>query len=373
MSGGPVRILVPGLFTDEAATESVFATDDAVELVYALSPEDRALGFGGERIAERHALGEEALARYLPTVHAVHAMGVTGHMPFTAPMMDAASLLKVLFIQAAGTDMIDVPAATERGILVVNAPGANAPAVAEHALGLMLALVRHIAETDGFAHREQRWAKMRMRGPRALSTLSGKTLGLVGFGFVGRTVAQMCAAAFGMNVLAFDPHFDELEARRLGVTMVDDLETVLASADVVSVATPLNESTRHLIGREALAAMKPTAVLINVGRGGTVDTDALVEALRDGVIAGAGLDVCEPEPLPDGHPLFLLDSVVMTPHCGGAALEVMAPTAVTASRLALEALQGRRPRHLINPAAWDRHIERFWAPAGVAAVAAAGS
>jgi D-3-phosphoglycerate dehydrogenase / 2-oxoglutarate reductase len=366
------RVLVPGLFADERAAEAVFAESPDVELVYGLSRADRAPGFTGERVAERTAAMQAGIERHLPQAHAVHAMGITGHLPFTSAMMDSAPLLQVLFIQAAGTDMIDVAAATERGILVVNAPGANAPAVAEHALGLMLALSRQIAETDGFAHRERTWARMRMTGPRALSTLAGKTLGLVGYGFVGRTLAQMCRAAFDMHVVAFDPFFDRLEARRQGVTMVD-LDALLTSADVVSVATPLNDQTRRIIDGDALALMKPTALLINVGRGGTVDTGALVDALRAGAIAGAGLDVSDPEPLPDGHPLFELDNVVLTPHCGGAALEVMAPTAVTASELALEALHGRRPRHLINPAAWERHVERFHAAAGAGAPAAIGT
>lgn len=360
------RVLVPGLSTDEAAAEAVFASAGDIEVIYGLPSEDRALGFTGGRVAEREAKVEAALAEYLPEVDAVHAMGITGHLPFTAAMMDRATRLRVLFIQAAGTDMIDVPAATDRGILVLNAPGANAPAVAEHAIGLMLALTRQIAETDGFSHRNHEWARMRLTGPRPLSILTGKTLGLIGFGFVGRTLGRICRAAFGMRVIGFDPYFDVLEARRLGVTLLADLSGVLAAADIVAMAIPLTAQTRHLIDADAMAQMKRTALLINVGRGGTLHTDALVEACRAGTIAGAGLDVCEPEPLPPHHPLFELDNVVLTPHCGGAAVEVLTPTAVTASELAVEALHGRRPRHLIDTSAWPRHVQRFWPAEGQA-------
>jgi D-3-phosphoglycerate dehydrogenase len=354
------RVLIPGLTTDEAATDAVFRSAGDIEVVYGLPREDRALGFMGGRVAEREAKLQEALLQHLPRADAVHAMGITGHLPFGADMMERAPSLRVVFIQAAGTDMIDVRAATERGILVLNAPGANAPAVAEHAVGLMLALTRQIAETDRYSHRTKEWARMRMSGPRPLSLLAGKTLGVIGFGFVGRTVARICQTGFGMRTVGFDPNFDVLEARRLGVTLLPELSELLQTADIVAMAIPLTAQTRHLIDATALSQMKSSALLINVGRGGTLDTDALVSACGNGTIAGAGLDVCEPEPLPPDHPLFALDNVVLTPHCGGASAEVLLPTAVTASELAVEALHGHRPRHLINPEAWERHVELFW-------------
>jgi D-3-phosphoglycerate dehydrogenase len=355
------RILVPGLLVDEAESEQTLGRAADVELVYGLSPEDRALGFSPERREERMQAVAEALDEHLPTAAALHGMGVTGHMPVTAEMMDRAGQLEVIFVQAAGTDMIDVDAATERGILVVNAPGANAPAVAEHAVGLMLALTRQIAEADRRARRGDPPAPVRLTGPRALTMLAGKTLGVIGYGFVGRTLADLCRRAFSMPVLAYDPFYDGLEAARQGTRLVEDLDELLGQADVVSVNTPLTAATRHIIDARALGLMRPSSILLNTGRGGSVDTDALVVALREERIAGAGLDVTDPEPLPPGHPLFDLDNVVVTPHVGGGAREVMAPTARTANALLLDALRGRRPRHLVNPAAWARHAERFGA------------
>jgi phosphoglycerate dehydrogenase-like enzyme len=136
--------------------------------------------------------------------------------------------------------------------------------------------------------------------------------------------------------------------------MYEDLSEVLAQADFVSINTPLLESTRGLIGKQQIAKMKKTAFLINTGRGPIIKTDELVEALREGIIAGAGLDVTDPEPLPDGHPLFDLDNVIITPHLGGNSPETFRPCAVIASRLALDVLRGKRPSNMINPAAWDR-------------------
>jgi phosphoglycerate dehydrogenase-like enzyme len=253
-----------------------------------------------------------------------------------------------------------VRAATDRGVLVINAPGANAPAVSEHAIGLMLALCRRIADTDRAAHRDHRVDPTRvMTIPPRPTLMSGKTLGVVGFGFIGRTLAQRCRSGFEMDMLAFDPYFDQLEAQRLGVTMVDELDELLEGSDFVSVNTPLTDATRHLIGAAELSRMKPTAFLINTARGPVIDTDALVGALTDRRIAGAGLDVTDPEPLPDGHALFDLENVVLTPHLGGNASELLRTCALTSARLALDALRGRRPQHLVNPAAWERHRERF--------------
>jgi D-3-phosphoglycerate dehydrogenase len=198
-----------------------------------------------------------------------------------------------------------------------------------------------------------------MQTPPRLSLLRGKTLTIIGFGFIGRTIAQICAQGFGMEVLAYDPFFDEIEAERLGVTLVADLHEALATADFVSVNTPFNPDTAALIGAKELETMKSSAFLVNTARGGVVDPDALVAALRDRTIAGAALDVTEPEPLPPGHPLFDLDNVILTPHVGGNASEVFRASSVTPVRLLLQAFRGERPRHVINPDAWSRHVERF--------------
>jgi D-3-phosphoglycerate dehydrogenase / 2-oxoglutarate reductase len=354
------KVLIPTFLLHPDA-DALLENADDVEVIYGLDEAERAIGLGGtDRFEIRQQAVARALDRYLGEVHALHAIGPGGHLPVTSEMLQQASLLEVLFISAAGTDKIDVPAATELGILVINAVGANAPAVAEHAVGLMLALCRRIADTDRLAHATKKVDAMRvMQTPPRLSLLRGKTLTIIGFGFIGRTIAQICAQGFGMEVLAYDPFFDAIEAERLGVTMVDDLHEALAVADFVSVNTPFNPDTAALIGAKELATMKPSAFLVNTARGGVVDPDALLAALRDRTIAGAALDVTEPEPLPPDHPLFDLDNVILTPHVGGNASEVFRASSVTPVRLLLQALRGERPRHLINPQAWARHVERF--------------
>jgi D-3-phosphoglycerate dehydrogenase len=354
------KVLIPTFLLHPDA-DALLENAEDIEVIYGLDEAERALGLGGtDRFAARDQAVKVALELYLGEVHALHAMGPGGHMPVTAEMLARGELLEVVFISAAGTDKIDVNAATELGILVINAAGANAPAVAEHAVGLMLALSRRIADTDRVAHETKKVDAMRvMQTPPRLSLLRGKTLTIIGFGFIGRTIAQICRSGFGMQVVAFDPYFDSIEAERLGVTLVDDLDQALAAADFVSVNTPFNAQTAALIGARELAIMKDTAYLVNTARGGVVDPDALLAALRDRTIAGAALDVTEPEPLPPGHPLFDLDNVILTPHVGGNAPEVFRASSVTPVRLLLEALRGGRPRHLINPAAWARHVERF--------------
>jgi D-3-phosphoglycerate dehydrogenase len=357
------KVLIPTFLLHPDADALLQSAGD-VEVIYGLDEAERAIGLGGtDRFVQRDAAVKAALDQFLGEVHALHAIGPGGHLPVTADMLGRAGLLEVVFISAAGTDKIDVGAATDLGILVINAVGANAPAVAEHAVGLMLALCRRIADTDRLAHETKKVDALRvMQTPPRLSLLSGKTLTIIGFGFIGRTIAQICRQGFGMQVVAFDPFFDSIEAERLGVTILDDLHEALAAGDYVSINTPFNTETAALIGAKELATMKDTAFLVNTARGGVVDPDALLTALRERTIAGAALDVTEPEPLPPGHPLFDLDNVILTPHLGGNASEVFRASSVTPVRLLLEALRGQRPRHLINPSAWTRHVERFGGP-----------
>lgn len=166
--------------------------------------------------------------------------------------------------------------------------------------------------------------------------------------------------AFGMRVLAYDPYFDPSEAERLGVTLVEELDELLGASDFVSLNCPLTPATQQLIGADQLSAMKPTAYLVNAARGPVVDTAALVKALEGGAIAGAGLDVTDPEPLPEGHPLFDLDNVVLTPHIGGISAESLARNAVATSNDVLAVLGGRRPKKLANPGVWADFLERRW-------------
>ncbi|MDR2725468.1 MAG: hydroxyacid dehydrogenase [Candidatus Adiutrix sp.] len=235
----------------------------------------------------------------------------------TAELMDAADRLKVVGRAGAGLDTIDVEAARARGITVLNTPGQNAGAVAELVLGLMLALTRrlvpaHVALAAG------RWEKNRLSGFGF--ELGGKTLGLVGFGAVGRRVAAL-VRGFDMEILVHDPLVADGEVTAAGARP-SGLTELLAAADFLSLHLPLTSGTRNLISREVIfSGLKPGAVLINCARGGLVDEAALAEALAEGRLAGAGLDVFEKEPPSADNPLLALENVVVTPHLGASTAE----------------------------------------------------
>lgn len=269
-----------------------------------------------------------------------------------------AACLEVIGIPGSGSDHVDVAGATAAGVLVVNAAGAQSAAVAEHAIGLALSLAKRIAVSDRIFHTEGRFVgREHFTGPGWPGwphELRDKTIGIVGFGFVGRDLARKCRLAFDMHVLAYDPFFDPDEAARQGVEMLPSLDALLSRADIVSLHLPLTDATRHLIGERELAAMKPTAYLVNLARGGVVDEAALVRALEEGWIAGAGIDVFEQEPGPDGHPLYGLDNVVCTAHIGGWVEEAVPRLATVMAREMLTVLRGERPWRLVNPEAWGR-------------------
>jgi len=357
MKGG--KVFIPA-FTAHPDVDRAFI-EGGFELDFALPAQEREFGrWAYERADGRTALMEAALDARLSEARALCAVGVKGHLPVTAEMLARAEKLEVIYVGAAGYDRIDVKAATERGIPVFNAPGGNAIGVAEHALGLMLSLTRRIDATSRYGRETGKWARQfTMTSTPKLGVLNGKTLGLVGYGFIGRQLAQQARLGFGMRVVAYDPFFDPLEAERQGVSLAPGLDDVLEAADFVSIHVPWNEATNRLIGAQQLARMKPTAYLINTARGPIVDTAALVEALDRRRIAGAGLDCVDPEPLPDAHPLYRMDNVIVTPHIGGASQEDIERADIVASRLAIDFLQGRGARNAVNPDAAARHAERF--------------
>ncbi|MCD6524511.1 MAG: hydroxyacid dehydrogenase [Thermococcus sp.] len=271
--------------------------------------------------------------RLLELVGDVDAIIVRSKPKVTRKVIEAAPKLKVIGRAGVGLDNIDLEAAKERGIKVVNSPGASSRSVAELAVGLMFAVARKIAFADR-KMREGVWAKKQCMGIE----LEGKTVGVIGFGRIGYEVAKI-AKALGMNVLLYDPYPNEERAKEVGGKFVS-LEELLKESDIVTLHVPLLDATRHLINEERLKLMKPTAILINAARGAVVDTEALVKALKDGWIAGAGLDVFEEEPLPADHPLTKLDNVVLTPHIGASTEEAQMRAGVQVAEQIIEILKG---------------------------------
>ncbi|KUJ98979.1 MAG: Phosphoglycerate dehydrogenase [Thermococcales archaeon 44_46] len=263
----------------------------------------------------------------------VSAIIVRSKPKVTKEIIDAAPSLKVIARAGVGLDNIDVEYAKSKGIEIVNAPAASSRSVAE----LAIALIFNVARKVAFADRKMRegiWAKKQCMG----FELEGKTLGVVGFGRIGYQVAKI-ANALGMKLLLYDPYPNEERAKEVGGRFVE-LEELLRNSDVVTIHVPLLESTYHLINEEKLKLMKPTAILINTSRGPIVDTNALVKALQEGWIAGAGLDVFEEEPLPKDHPLTKLDNVVLTPHIGASTVEAQERAGIEVAEKVVKILKG---------------------------------
>lgn len=270
--------------------------------------------------------------------------------PFTREIIEAAESLKVIARHGVGVDNIDVKAATERGILVVNTPEANAVSVAEHTVLAIGALAKRMLRMDK-ATRANRWE---VRDEYRTIDLESKILGLVGIGRVGSMVARKVKGAFDMRVIAYDPFIKPEAAAAIGVTLVSDLAQLLGEADVVSLHTSLTPETRNLINSERLALMKPTAILVNFSRGEVVDEPALVEALRSGMIAGAALDVFQEEPPQPDNPLFALENVLLSPHSAALTAECVVRMATGAAQGVVDLLTGGRPRWAVNPEALNR-------------------
>jgi D-3-phosphoglycerate dehydrogenase len=237
------------------------------------------------------------------------------YTPITARVIEAAPRLKGIVKYGVGIDAIDIPAAIRRGIPVVNVPDYAEETVAEGAFALMIALARRLPEISGAVQRDgwilpqERWLGR---------DIAGSTIGLIGCGKIGRSMARMAGQGFRARVLTYSPHSDPDELRAIGVEPAPDLEAMLAACDFVSVHCVLNDETRGLIGKAELACLKPSAVLVNVSRGAIIDEAALVEAVVAGRIGAVGLDVYSHEPLErDGHPLsplFGRDNVILFPH-----------------------------------------------------------
>ncbi|HEY6231391.1 MAG TPA: phosphoglycerate dehydrogenase [Pyrinomonadaceae bacterium] len=259
----------------------------------------------------------------------------------TSELMDAATSLRVIGRAGVGVDNIDVPAATERGIVVMNAPDGNTITTAEHTIALLIALARRIPQANS-SLKSGHWERKTFVGVE----LQGKTLGIVGMGRIGRTVAAR-ARAFGMKIVGFDPFLAPEQARDAEIELAP-LAELFASADFITIHTPLTAETRSLIGREAFAQMKRGVRIINCARGGLVDEAALHNAIESGVVAGAALDVFVEEPPPANHPLLLREEVIATPHLGASTTEAQEGVALTVAEQMRDYLLSGALRGAVN-------------------------
>jgi D-3-phosphoglycerate dehydrogenase len=265
--------------------------------------------------------------------------------PLPGAVIERAKRLKVVSRHGVGYDNIDVAALTRRGIPLAIAADANATAVAEHTLYFMLALAKQGLRYDR-ATREGQWA---VRNSLDAVDLLGRRVLVMGFGRIGREVAKRCAA-FGMAVMVYDPYVQANLIEAAGdYRSVPDFEAVLPETDVLTVHMPLGDDSRALIGRAELAALPAHAFVINAARGGIVDEAALYDALTSGKIAGAALDVFEQEPPPEGHPLFALPNVILSPHSAGLSKEAAIRMAISTARNVLAGIDGKLdPSMVVN-------------------------
>jgi D-3-phosphoglycerate dehydrogenase / 2-oxoglutarate reductase len=259
----------------------------------------------------------------------------------TRELMDDATTLRVIGRAGVGVDNIDIPAATERGIVVMNAPDGNTITTAEHTIALLVALARRIPQANA-SLKSGSWDRKSFIGVE----LQGKTLGIVGLGRIGRTVAAR-ARAFGMKIVAFDPFIAADQARDLEIELAA-LEDLFAISDFITVHTPLTVETRGVIGAGGFALMKPGVRIINCARGGLVDEGALYDAIKSGKVAGAALDVFAAEPPPADHPLLSLDEVIATPHLGASTTEAQEGVAFTVAEQMRDYLQTGALRGAVN-------------------------
>ncbi len=325
---------------------------------------DRTLAVRSDVVLHRERLAaprETALAA-LAHAHVLHLSPARDEVPVawhvTASLLAQCPELLLVSSGGAGYDTIDVDACTAAGVAVVNQAGGNAASVAEHTIGLLLAVTHRLAESDRLLRTRRGFAREHLMGRE----VRGKAIGLVGIGHVGTQVARI-AAALGMRVLATDPNLTDDEIRARGAEPVDFL-ALLAAADVVSLHCPRLDSTIRMMDAAAFARMKPGSVFITTARGGIHDEAALHAALVGGHLAGAGLDVWETEPPPLDHPLLALDTVVATYHTAGVTHECRRNIAAIAADQILAVLDGERPPRLLNPEAWQHVQQRRAAATG---------
>ncbi|MCW5853027.1 MAG: hydroxyacid dehydrogenase [Anaerolineae bacterium] len=314
-----------------------------------LYPEAVALATGHEIRSPAPEIGQPG-----SDLSGVHAIIISNLPPIDAEFLSRAPDLWVVARPGIGIDNVVVEDCTAAKVLVVHTPEAPTESTAEHAVTLIFATARRLKIADQ-GLRSEGWATDRtpMRGIE----LRGKTLGLVGLGRIGGRVAHIMGAGVGMRVIAFDPYTTPERAAAIGVELQPSLADVMRQADIVSVHCPLMPSTRGLVSREMLGLLKPGAILVNAARGPIVDEAALIDALRSGHLAGAGLDVFDPEPALPGNPLFDMPQVIVTPHIASFTPDAVHMMSMGIMEEVVTVLSGQRPRWLCNPEAWPGRVK----------------
>ncbi len=299
----------------------------------------------GFEVEQRPGLTGEALAA---AVRAADGVIVRSGTAITADALERPGRLRAVVRAGVGVDNIDVPAATRRGIVVMNTPGGNTISAAEHTIALLLALARHIPAADADL-RAGNWNRSRFLGAQ----IAGKTLGIVGLGRIGREVARR-AAGLDMHAIGFDPFLTADRAAALGLEVVEHLEALLSRCDFLTVHTPLTDQTRDLIGAAEIARLKPGCRLINAARGGIINESAAAAALAAGHLAGAAFDVFVTEPLPADSPLRSAPHVILTPHLGASTREAQDAVAREAAQVLIDFLTRGVIQFAVNMVAVDR-------------------
>ncbi len=308
--------------------------------------EDEAVGVLEKSNVELIRAGEPRPEIVGPLMSGAQAIVLRTGIRITRELLAYPNELMMISRTGAGVDNVDIPAATERGIIVTSSIGVNTTSVAEHALALILALFKQLFLLDG----EVRKGNFAIRYKNHPQDLREKTIGIVGFGRIGSLIAHACRTVFAMKVLAYDLLLsDEQKANYRDWVTFTDLPELCGAADVISIHTPLNKDTERMFNRQFFSRMKRTAFLINTSRGGVIDENDLIRALKEGVIAGAGLDVFEHEPIEPGNELLTLKNVILTPHTAALTEECVTRMAVAGAERVVDLFNGFIPDNTANP------------------------
>lgn len=281
------------------------------------------------------------------------AIAIIGASKVNGAFLDhAGPQLKLVARHGIGYNDVDVPAATARGILATNTPDGPTEPTAEHTVALLLAAAKWIVKGDIYLRNNRPYSRSTLRGVEVRDL----TLGIVGFGRIGKRVAEICGLGLRMRVVVFDPYLPVGSAAPAYVELVGDLDTLLTQADFLTLHTPLTPETHHLISRRELHLLKRGSYVINASRGPVLDEAALIAALQEGHLAGAGLDVFDPEPPHPDNPLLKMENVIVTPHSAGNTVQGSMRTGQMLVEQVLHVLRGERPPDLLNPEAWPGRL-----------------